>query len=42
MDTQITNWEMSLQPESMTEVQEGIAIGPWEPYHLDKELLNWN
>ena len=42
MDTQIAIWEMSLEPQQIPTVQEKIAVGPSEPYTLDRSLLNWN
>jgi len=42
MDTQIANWEMSLEPEQTSVPQEEIATGPFEPYTLDRNLINWN
>ena len=42
MDTLLTTWEMNLQSEKYSEVQEEIAIGPSEPYKLDRDNINWN
>jgi hypothetical protein len=42
MDTQIAIWEMSLESEQTSVPQEGIAAGPFEPYTLDWNLINWN
>lgn len=42
MDTQIVNWEMSLESEQSSIPQEGIASWPSEPYTLDWEGINWN
>ena len=42
MDTQITAWEMNLEPNPQPEIMEGIASGPSEPYLLDRDAINWN
>jgi hypothetical protein len=42
MDTQIANWEMSIESEQTSMPPEGIATGPFEPYTLDLNLINWN
>ena len=42
MDTQIANWEMSLESEQTTIIREEIATWPSEPYTLDFDSINWN
>ena len=42
MDTQIANWEMSIESEQTSVPNEEIATGPFEPYTLDWNLINWN
>ena len=42
MDTQIANWEMSIESEQTPIIKEEIATGPFEPYTLDWNLINWN
>ena len=42
MDTQIIQWEMSLEQEQYTTPSEEIATGATEPYDLDWNAINWN
>ncbi len=42
MDTQIFNWEMSIESEIDSIPQEVIATWPSETYHLDWNCINWN
>ena len=42
MDSLVTIWEMSLEPDQHTIIQEEIATGPFEPYKLDRDSINWN
>jgi hypothetical protein len=42
MDTQIVNWEMSLESEQHSITREEIATWPSEPYTLDWNTINWN
>ena len=42
MDTQITAWELNLEPDRLYEVSEGIANWPSEPYTLDRDEINLN
>lgn len=42
MDTLLATWEMNLESEQFSEVSEGIATWPSEPYTLDRESFNWN
>ena len=42
MDTQIINWEMSLESEQHSIPQEEVATWPSEPYTLDVKIINWN
>ena len=42
MDTQIINWEMNMESEQSSIVKEEIATGPYEPYKLDWNSINWN
>lgn len=43
MDTQITTWEMNLEPaEWGINLREGIATGPMEPFTFDPSVINLN
>ena len=42
MDTQITAWELNLQPDRMYEVREEIANWPSVPYTLDRDEISLN
>jgi hypothetical protein len=38
----IITWEMSIEPEPESVLQEEVATWPSEPYHLDWGSINWN
>lgn len=42
MDTQIVNWEMSLESDQSPVAKEELATWPSEPYTLDWNSINWN
>jgi hypothetical protein len=42
MDTQLTVWEMNLEPAADINLKEEIAIGPMEPFIFDPNNINWN
>jgi hypothetical protein len=42
MDTQITTWEMNLEPAPLSLIREEIAKDPSEPYSINMDGINWN
>jgi hypothetical protein len=42
MDTLLTAWEMNLESEQFSDISEGIATWPSEPYTIDWDSINWN